>query len=422
VTTSLSGLASPKLGPQIKVAGYQYYAGFAANFVGDLLSLLDVTDKDLVLDPWNGSGTTTLVSSQAGVRSIGIDLNPVMAVISKGRLQPERERLLAIAEAEKLLTPAPQRSYVRRTDPLLNWFTPGSVSRVRELVARISRSPDRDALDLGAISVLECHLLTAAFVSIRQLAKPFLGSNPTWIRSAKATDDLVRVTWRALAATFLANVSNMAMSPVAADTNPHLVIADSAATTLNEPASVIITSPPYCTRIDYAVATRLELSLLGMSSTDQDLLRRQMLGTTTVPRQSTSNRADLLSATARAVLRQVETHPSQASSTYYVKWLAQFMSQYEKSMNAVTHMAVPGARAALVVQDSYYKNVRIDLAQITEEICSRLGWELSARRDFYVPKTMAGLNTPSRAYRTDFSAVESLLIFKKRELGCETTS
>jgi hypothetical protein len=421
VTISLSGLTSPKLGPQIRVAGYQYYAGFAANFVGDLLSVLDVTDKDLVLDPWNGSGTTTLVSSQVGVRSVGIDLNPVMAVISKGRLQPESERPLAVAEAEKLLTPAPQQSYVRRSDPLLNWFTPGSVSRVRELIARITRRPNNDALDVGAISVPECHLLTAVFVTMRQLAKPFLGSNPTWIRSAKTTDDLIRVTWRALGTTFLATVSNMAMPPVAGKTEPRLVIADSAAATLGESASVVVTSPPYCTRIDYAVATRLELSLLGMTSTDQDLLRRQMLGTTTVPRQSTSG-TDLLSATAQAVLRQVETHQSHASRTYYVKWLAQFLSHYEKSMNAVTQMATSGARAALVVQDSYYKEIRIDLAQITEEICHQLGWESSARRDFYVPKTMARVNTPSRAYRSDFSAVESLLIFKKREPRCETTS
>lgn len=45
----------------------------------------------------------------------------------------------------------------------------------------------------------------------------------------------------------------------------------------------IITSPPYCTRIDYAIATVLELAILGFSSENYlTELRNKMIGTPTI--------------------------------------------------------------------------------------------------------------------------------------------
>ena len=48
---------------------------------------------------------------------------------------------------------------------------------------------------------------------------------------------------------------------------------------------IVLASPPYCTRIDYAVATSVELSLLGFvrDAGFRDL-RRGLIGTTTVPK------------------------------------------------------------------------------------------------------------------------------------------
>ena len=42
--------------------------------------------------------------------------------------------------------------------------------------------------------------------------------------------------------------------------------------------SHILSSPPYCTRIDYAVATALELGLLGYTRTEFNSLRLSLLG------------------------------------------------------------------------------------------------------------------------------------------------
>lgn len=46
---------------------------------------------------------------------------------------------------------------------------------------------------------------------------------------------------------------------------------------------LVITSPPYLTRIDYAVSTRLELEII-LGSEGYKSLRKEMMGTTTVPK------------------------------------------------------------------------------------------------------------------------------------------
>lgn len=49
---------------------------------------------------------------------------------------------------------------------------------------------------------------------------------------------------------------------------------------------LILTSPPYCTRIDYTAATRVELALLApFIGVAVDELGRQMIGSTRVPAQ-----------------------------------------------------------------------------------------------------------------------------------------
>lgn len=66
-------------------AKYQYYAGFANEFVADILEKY-ATPGARVLDPWNGSGTTTSVCAVQGYQSVGIDINPATIPVAWSRL------------------------------------------------------------------------------------------------------------------------------------------------------------------------------------------------------------------------------------------------------------------------------------------------------------------------------------------------
>ena len=66
---------------------YRYYAGYSAGFVEQALKESASTAK-LVLDPWNGTGTTTVVAASKNVPAIGFDLNPALVVVSRARAIP----------------------------------------------------------------------------------------------------------------------------------------------------------------------------------------------------------------------------------------------------------------------------------------------------------------------------------------------
>ena len=73
-----------------KSSWYDYYAGYSPEFVQDVLKYLDLKNDAVVLDPWNGSGTTTQVAEDYGCITIGYDINPVMVIVAKARrLDPE---------------------------------------------------------------------------------------------------------------------------------------------------------------------------------------------------------------------------------------------------------------------------------------------------------------------------------------------
>src|SRR5215831_14118342 len=69
-----------------KEAWFDYYAGFSAAFVRTVLERLLPHREGRVLDPWNGSGTTTTTAHELGVRSTGLDINPVMVVVAMVKL------------------------------------------------------------------------------------------------------------------------------------------------------------------------------------------------------------------------------------------------------------------------------------------------------------------------------------------------
>lgn len=78
---------NPKVGASCDPvdAWYPYYAGYSASFVEQALEEVAGTAK-LVLDPWNGTGTPTVVAANKNVSAIGFDVNPALVVVARARL------------------------------------------------------------------------------------------------------------------------------------------------------------------------------------------------------------------------------------------------------------------------------------------------------------------------------------------------
>src|SRR4030042_1814790 len=78
---------------------FRYSAGFAAQWVEQVLVEWGVGKQHLVLDPFAGSGTVPIVCDTLGTPSLGVEAHPVVSRICKAKLlwtaSPERLRALS---------------------------------------------------------------------------------------------------------------------------------------------------------------------------------------------------------------------------------------------------------------------------------------------------------------------------------------
>lgn len=62
---------------------YFYKEGFSPALVKKAIEENGLSSNDLILDPFNGSGTVTLTASNEGINSVGFEVNPFTSFLSK---------------------------------------------------------------------------------------------------------------------------------------------------------------------------------------------------------------------------------------------------------------------------------------------------------------------------------------------------
>ena len=416
-------LPSPKLSSRAgKTAQwYRYYAGYADTFVADVVARLS-EPTGVVLDPWNGSGTTTSVAAARGIDAQGFDINPAAVVISKARVLQADVAPSLLPITRELLAALESETEVADDDLLLRWMTPKSVRSVRRLAATINRvlvetedSPDASRLASEMSSIAALFYLALFRVVRRSLAR-FAGSNPTWLRQKVAPDEKVDLDLRTLRPWLMQVMPELTATVKDRGLPEHglgridVGVADSGDLPLaDDSVAAVIASPPYCTRIDYAVATLPELATLGMSAEEFRSLRDRLIGTPT--RDGSFASSDLRwGNTATRFLRQVANHRSHASEGYYLSFFSQYFAGMWRSLTEIQRVVEPGRPIVLVLQDSHYKEIHADIPGVISEMATNLGWQSLARRDFRV-KTKANINGGTRKYRPTGLATEAVLAF-----------
>jgi DNA modification methylase len=411
---------------------YSYYAGFSLHFAEELLRYLPLQDDAIVMDPWNGAGTTTVAATRVGLRSVGFDLNPAMVVVAKARLLSPLTYPSVLPIWNKIKVEAAKHSsynWVGR-DPMRDWLTDGAVRSFRSLELAIRSHLVEGAVDLSngtrdceQLSDLAAFFYVALFRVARRLTSSFKTSNPTWLRRASCKTELVSVTDLRLSSMMTEEISRSLKSGdgrPSVDTSrgmeSEISVCNSEAIFLaNDSIDAVLTSPPYCTRIDYAVATAVELAVLGYTrETTFATLRDSLMGTTTVPKQAPKIGAEL-GESCNSLLQAISEHSSVASNTYYLKNHVRYFVSLHASLKEISRVLKPNGIATFVVQDSLYKEMHNDLPMIVEEMCSQVGLTQFQREDFSTGVSLSRINSRSRRYKpSGFTPTESVISFYKR--------
>ena len=228
----------------------------------------------------------------------GLTLIQVMVIVAKARQYlGARDNL-----QRSLLTISKQASAIQLTtndsDPLTTWFDPESACRLRQIEQAIQYTFLRQVLSqplairctYGGVSDQMAYYYTVLFRTVRGLLTDFSASNPTWIKKPKTVAHRLNPGKEAIDSKFEEEAETMTghieAKPAPVDTLRTAYIDVASSDSLPIPdrsVDFVLTSPPYCTRIHYAVATAPELAVLGYSKdVMSETLRRKLIGTSTV--------------------------------------------------------------------------------------------------------------------------------------------
>jgi tRNA G10 N-methylase Trm11 len=402
---------------------YPFYASFSLRFAESLLSSARLPPGAMIVDPWNGTGTSSLAAATQGYLARGFDLNPAMVIAARGKLLSDAE-LLEIHNASRLIfRKSPVRLPRKAEDPLSIWFSRNSVTEIRTVQRAFHQAlgdagPNGNGNTLSRMPKTTSFFYIALFRTVRHFLSPFFSSNPTWIKRPRAAHERIHFPKGSAFDTFASFYTQMLsqLAPSQASTSfsrsrIDLASADSLPLRDNS-VDLVLTSPPYCTRIDYAIATMPELAVLGYGGEQFACLRRALTGTLTItdfiPEVSAS-----WGQTCLGFLKKLRAHPSKASGTYYLKTHLQYFEAIERSLNEIHRIMRNGAQCVFVVQDSYYKDVLNDLPTIFAEMAEIKGLRMVRRQDFKLSRTMVRINPRTKKYRPKPTAVESVLCFAK---------
>jgi hypothetical protein len=374
---------------------YRYYAGYPLDFAEWALGELKLPPGALIVDPWNGSGTTAAACARLGVSCQGYDINPVMVHLGRARVASSVD----FEEAEELISTVDE---IVGADQLTDIQTVGSAFR------------ELPVSNESAHSVA----IAALFPYARSLLGLSRTKNPSWFKKGATFDGLSLTkdeffaSWRSL----LREVSlwrstqddpnGIAISIERGDSRKSLGRKDA--------FDGVLTSPPYLTRLDYVQATLPEFLLLKEFDAVPDMqrLRRSMLGS-----PLTSERPvwilERLPNEIRKLLGRIGTHDSKASASYYHRFFSTYFIDLQSSMRNIAKVLKGGALGCMVVQSSHYKEIEVDLAGAIVLLGAEFGLRHHMTFEFGSRRSMSLVN--SRAHEEARKPKSESAVFFRKE-------
>lgn len=349
---------------------FPYKEGFSRGLVDRAMERADLRPCSTVLDPFCGVGTTPLAARLRGHRAIGTDLLPLATFVSRVKVaaveRADPERLLrasdALAAGDGGARPAASFAdipLVRRA------FDLPVLQAILELRDRIERVRDADARPLLRLALL---------ASLEELSHTRKDGLCVRVRPRSRIQAPMEVVRRRVAemAGDLATVRAGRLPPGAACILP----ADARRLPLRDGAvDLVVTSPPYLNRYDYARIYSLELALEFVASFDElrDLRHRLLRGHIEARPAST---AHVGYGAVPEVLRSLRHRP--LNNPNIPRMIHAYFEDMHLVVGELARVCRPGGRVALLVGNVRFGGEPIPVDLILADMAERRGFRIDS--------------------------------------------
>ena len=370
---------------------YNFVLGFTPSFPEYMLQRENITSTDVVLDPFNGSGTTQLVCKLKGIPSFGIDANDYMVFAAKQKLNWGVDLMgldLRLKDVRE------------RYDELIQEFDWADDVLIKQMA-----DEDRpNALDRRYVSdkpLLKLKLLRKAIsemVSDDELYNLFMFavsailvpvSNVRYgpgFGVGKAKDDVD--VWDFFSKKM--NLITYDLSNVTTDqinTPTTTILGDSRHLSdyvSAESVDLMITSPPYPGDHEYTKHSKLEIIFQGYATdikTFRVIKKRMIRGSTTnIYKEDEEKKVVEDIRSIHRITDEIDVRLKNDGATsgfekLYTKLIWEYFGGMFNTLSECFKVLKPGGKIALLVSDSHaFKMVHIKTAEILEEVGEKIGY------------------------------------------------
>lgn len=377
---------------------YRFVLSYPPHLVRDYLRDFSLTEQNIVLDPFCGTGTTLVEAKQNQIPAIGLEANPfpyfascvkVNWHISPSMLLDVTEEIAACTYQtleiegidDKALTSAPNIK-LRTLPPqaeraiIKNSISPLPLHKVLVLLEhlnQISSSPAYQYCLLALGNTIVTHVGNLRFgpevgVGKIKMDCPVIA---LWKHEVqKMADDLQKVQGKSYpeARVYQADARNIAQI-----IKPHSVDA-------------VITSPPYPNEKDYTRTTRLESVILGFLTDMGDLQKhkKQLIRSNTRgvyaqddDDQWISHNHRIQTLAADIENRRITLGKTSGFEKLYARVTKLYFGGMARHLSELTQVLKPGAQLAYVVGDqASYLQILIRTGELLAEIAASIGYEV----------------------------------------------
>jgi site-specific DNA-methyltransferase (cytosine-N4-specific) len=281
----------------------KYKEGFSADLVKRLLQEFEIKAGDTVLDPFVGSGTTSLVCKMQGINSIGFDVLPMSKIAIEAKQSVYKYDLAEIkriiAEIESSTVP---ENYSKRT-PYIN-ITDGAYpeNTEKEIAFFTEWNETGHHSKLAKNLVTLCILNSLEKISYTAKDGQFLrwdyrskkmiesveyreknGKAPLVIRLDKGHLPTLKQSLLDELNSVFQDITFIQRNPQQKESDLQFIEGNALYELPKHDDNLlsgVITSPPYCNRYDYTRTYALELAYLGITDEKLKKLRQELLSCT----------------------------------------------------------------------------------------------------------------------------------------------